>query len=191
MPAALVTTIIPVFNRARMLRDAVASVLAQDYRPIEIIIVDDGSTDETPAAVDELAREHPEVRAIHQENLGVGLAREAGRLAARGEFIQLLDSDDLILPRKFSRQVEGLLANPALGASYGWSRTQYADGVRDPAPNKLTGQRVETMFPAMLQSRWWNTPAPLYRAELMARAGPWSDLRVEEDWEYDARIAAL
>lgn len=65
MPSSLVTTIIPVFNRARMLREAVASVLAQDYRPIEIIIVDDGSTDDTPAAVDGLAREHAEIGRAH------------------------------------------------------------------------------------------------------------------------------
>jgi glycosyltransferase involved in cell wall biosynthesis len=121
--SGLVTTIIPVFNRAPMLREAVASVLAQTYRPIEILIVDDGSTDDTGAVADAFAAEHPDViRVIHQQNKGVGPAREAGRLAARGEFIQHLDSDDLLYPRKFELQVAGLRAHPECGASYGWTR---------------------------------------------------------------------
>src|SRR5947207_15526114 len=96
---SLVTTIIPVHNRPRLLGEAVASVLAQTYRPIEIIIVDDGSTDDTPAVVDAMAARHPSVvRAIHQPNAGPGAAREAGRRMARGEFIQYLDSDDGLLP---------------------------------------------------------------------------------------------
>ena len=97
----LVTTIIPVYNRPCFLREAVASVLAQTYRPIEIIIVDDGSGPETVAVCEELAAAHPEIRILHQENAGPGAARERGRLAARGEFIQYLDSDDRLLPEKF------------------------------------------------------------------------------------------
>ena len=79
-------------------------MLAQRYRPIEIIIVDDGSTDETPQVVEELAASH-EVRSVHQGNAGPGAAREAGRQLACGAFIQYLDSDDLLLPTKFELQV--------------------------------------------------------------------------------------
>src|SRR6516162_5891082 len=104
----LVSTIIAVHNRPLLLREAVASVLAQTYRPIEIIIVNDGSTDETGREAEALAVIHPEVRAIHRENGGPGAARETGRLVAQGEFIQYLDSDDLLLPSKFERQVAGL-----------------------------------------------------------------------------------
>lgn len=191
--AGLVTTIIPVFNRPAMLAEAVASVLAQTYRPIEIVIVDDGSTDDTPRVADALAIEHAGiVRVIHQENRGVALTREAGRLAARGEFVQHLDSDDLLLPRKFELQVTGLLAHPACGASYGWTRWRTADGSAvDERPAKRSGERIATMFPAMLQSRWWDTPSPLYRRSVIDAAGAWLPLRVEEDWEYDARIASL
>src|SRR4051795_5577813 len=99
MQQGIVSTIIPVFNRPAMLREAVASVLAQTYRPIEIIIVDDSSTDDTPVVIDELAARHPEVRGIRRPNGGPGLARESGRGEARGEFIQYLDSDDLLMPR--------------------------------------------------------------------------------------------
>lgn len=190
--AGLVTTIIPVFNRPAMLREAVASVVAQTYRPIEIVIVDDGSTDDTPQVAEALAREHAGiVRVIRQENRGVAMARETGRLAARGEFVQHLDSDDLLLPRKFELQVAGLRARPECGVSYGWTRWRFDDGRIDSRPAKRSGERVATMFPAMLASRWWDTPSPLYRRSLIDAAGPWLPLRVEEDWEYDARIAAL
>lgn len=191
MQEGLVTTIIPVYNRAAMLAEAVGSVLAQTYRPIEILIVDDGSTDDTPAVADRLAREHDEIRVLHRPNGGPGAAREAGRGAARGEYIQHLDSDDVLLPRKFELQVAGLRAHPDCDAAYGWTRLRHADGRAEERPWKRSGERIGTMFPAMLQSRWWDTPAPLYRASLLDRAGPWTTLRVEEDWEYDARIAAL
>ena len=183
MQPGLVTTIIPVFNRAAMLREAVASVLAQTYRPIESVIVDDGSTDDTARVADSLASN--DVRVVHQPNRGVGMAREAGRLAARGEFIQYLDSDDLLLPRKFELQVAGLRAHPECAASYGWTRV-----APSPDPVKRTGEKIDTLFPAMLQSRWWHTPTPLWRRAATDAAGPWLALGAEEAWEYDARIAA-
>ena len=189
--SGLISTIIPVHNRARLLREAVASVLAQTYRPIEIIIVDDGSTDDTPGVVDGLAGASDEMQVVHQRNTGPGLAREAGRRLARGEFIQYLDSDDLLLPDKFNLQVAGLRAEPRCDVAYGYTRYRHADGRVEPGPWKGSGIRVETMFPSFLKSRWWDTPTPLYRANLCEAAGPWSDLRLEEDWEYDCRVAAL
>src|SRR5262245_21086983 len=95
----LVSTIIPVYNRPALLSEAVTSVLAQTYRPIEIIIVDDGSTDATPEIAQSLASAHPtEIRWLRIINGGPGAAREAGRRCARGAFIQYLDSDDLLHP---------------------------------------------------------------------------------------------
>ena len=130
MVEGLVSTIIPVFNRGAMLREAVSSVIAQTYRPIEVLIVDDGSTDDTAGVTDDLSAENPsEIRVIHQHNTGAGLAREAGRQAANGEFIQYLDSDDLLLPRKLELQVEGLRSTPDCGVSYGKTRYRQADGL--------------------------------------------------------------
>ena len=187
----LVSILIPVFNRAAMLREAVASVLAQTHRPIEILIVDDGSTDDTPAAADALGREHADViRVFHRPNGGAGAARETARMAIRGDFVQHLDSDDLLLPRKLEQQVAALHAQPHCSAAYGWTRFRHRDGRVEEKPWKRSGERIETMFPAMLALRWWDTPTPLYRASLIREAGPWTDLRVEEDWEYDCRIAA-
>lgn len=192
MVEELVSTIIPVYNRPTLLKEAVQSVLDQTYRPIEIIIVDDGSTDETPKVADGLAALHPsEIRVIHQKNGGPGLAREAGRKLARGEFIQYLDSDDILLPKKFELQVAGLKANPECGVAYGWTRYRHSNGFAEDNPWKRSGKKVETMFPSFLLLRWWDTPTPLYRKTFCDEAGEWTDLRLEEDWEYDCRIAAL
>src|SRR5262245_4400324 len=147
----LVSTIIPVHNRGGLLREAVGSVLAQSYRPVEIVIVDDGSTDDTLAVANAIAGEHPaEVRVLRQSNSGPGSAREAGRRIARGEFIQYLDSDDLLLPEKFRLQVDGLRADPTRGVAYGYTRFRHADGRVEPKPWKGSGARVPTMFPSFL-----------------------------------------
>lgn len=191
MIPGLVTTIIPVHNRTALLREAVESVLAQTYQNFEIIIVDDGSTDDTVRVADELAMRHPsKISVIHQSNTGPGLAREAGRQRARGEFIQYLDSDDVLLPGKFELQVAGLNSNPACGVSYG--KTSFlGTGSKAGIPWKRTGEQIAAMFPSMLESRWWGTSTPLYRRKLTDIAGPWTNLQNEEDWEYDCRLAAL
>jgi glycosyltransferase involved in cell wall biosynthesis len=190
--SGLVSTIIPVHNRPDMLREAVTSVLAQTYRPIEIIIVDDGSADETADACEQLAAAHPEIRVLHQANAGPGAARERGRLAAHGEFIQYLDSDDRLLPEKFARQVAALHADPDCDVAY--CKIRYYDFATDAPPEtalKRTGERIPTMFPGFLQSRWWSTIAPLRRRSLSDKTGPWLSLLNEEDWEYDCRTATF
>ena len=185
----LVSTIIPVHNRAALLREAVASVLAQTYRSLEIIIVNDGSTDDTGRTAEALAQTHSEIRTIHRENGGPGAARESGRLAARGEFLQYLDSDDLLLPTKFDTQVAGLRRCCDCTVSYGKTRFYAYGDLPTDAAWKRTGERIQTMFPSFLRSRWWGTSTPLYRREVTDRAGPWVALWSEEDWEYDCRIA--
>ena len=189
---SLVSTIIPVYNRPQMLREAVASVLAQTHRPIEVIVVDDGSTDNTPQVAEELAREHlNEVFFVRQKNSGVGPAREAGRQLACGEFIQYLDSDDLLRPKKFETQVAALRSVPDAGAAYGFICVHHENGLVDDAPARASGVARDQLFPWILVDRWWNTDVPLLRRSLVDTIGPWSDLRWSQDWEYDGRIAAL
>jgi glycosyltransferase involved in cell wall biosynthesis len=192
MTADLVSTVIPVYNRPSQLREAVESVLAQDWRPIEIIIVDDGSTDSTRAVAQELVASHPDyVRCASQGNAGPGAARERGRSMARGEFIQYLDSDDVLLPGKFRAQVKALRERPDCHVAYGMTRFRHADGSFAQGPWKGSGVARAAMFPSFLLERWWDTPTPLYRRGICDRAGPWTDLRLEEDWEYDCRVAAM
>jgi len=107
-----ISVIIPTYNYARYLRQAIDSALAQTYAPLEVIVIDDGSTDETPQV---LAEYGERIRTIRQINAGVGAARNSGVAAARGEYIALLDSDDLWLPRKLELQIARFEVDPSLG----------------------------------------------------------------------------
>lgn len=98
----LVSVIIPTFNRGWTIADAVESVLVQDYRPFELIVVDDGSTDDTEQV---LMRYGAEIRVIRQGNRGVSAARNTGIQHSRGELIAFLDSDDTWRPGKLAVQV--------------------------------------------------------------------------------------
>ena len=188
-----VSTIIPVFNRAGLLAEAVDSVLAQTWPHVEIIIVDDGSTDDTLAAAQRLAKAHPQhIQVIARRNAGPAAARQAGLEAAQGEFIQYLDSDDLLLPEKFELQIAGLRAHPECGISYGKTRRYRIGTPPSNVATKRTGETLATLFPALLESRWWTTSSPLYRRSVCDAAGPWdASLRNEEDWEYESRVAVL
>jgi glycosyltransferase involved in cell wall biosynthesis len=109
--AARVSVVIPTFNRARLLPRAVESVLAQTQPPTEIIVVDDGSTDDTAEVLESWSSE---ITVLRQENRGVSAARNRGIQAARGDWIALLDSDDEWRPQKMARQLAALSESPDL-----------------------------------------------------------------------------
>ena len=187
----LVTTVIPVYNRARMLREAAESAISQTHRPIEVIIVDDGSSDDTPDMARRLAARHPGViRLIRKENAGPGAARNAGLQQARGEFIQYLDSDDLLEPRKFELQVKALADHPEAGVCYCVTLRRNST-TSEMVPWAKTDQRIENIFPDFLPKRGWATLTPLWRRSVCDAIGPWGDLRVMEDWEHDLRAGML
>lgn len=102
-PSPAVSVIIPAFNAAATLEVALRSALAQTHRPLEIIVVDDGSSDDTSAIV---ASYPPPVKLLRQANAGCGPARNTGARAASGDWLAFLDADDAWLPRKLERQVE-------------------------------------------------------------------------------------
>jgi glycosyltransferase involved in cell wall biosynthesis len=104
-----VSVIIPTYNRAWVLKEAIDSVLAQEFRDFELIVVDDGSTDNTPQILESYAQD---LTVIRQPNRGVSAARNRGIVAANGRLISFLDSDDLWLPRKLSSQVNFFNSNP-------------------------------------------------------------------------------
>jgi len=109
MHAPLVSAIVPVYNGERFLAEALDSALAQSMRDLEIIVVDDGSTDGTAAIADAYAARHPGVvRSIHQPNLGLCHARNAALTAASGRYFALLDSDDVWLPHHLADSVAEL-----------------------------------------------------------------------------------
>jgi glycosyltransferase involved in cell wall biosynthesis len=109
--APLVSCIVPVFNGERYLAEAIESILAQGHRPLEVIVVDDGSTDTTP----EVARSFGDaVRYLRQDNAGCAAARNRGIEVARGEYIAFQDADDVWSRDKLSRQLARFAARPEL-----------------------------------------------------------------------------
>lgn len=188
---SLVSVIVPVHNRAGMLCEAVESALSQTHEAVEVIVVDDGSTDATFDEVERLEREHPgRVRAVRQSNSGPGAARNRGLSLARGEFVQYLDSDDLLLPTKFETQVAALRRESGADLAYGITeRVDLATGARRVWAR--TGERIECIFPDFLMRRGWDTNAPLWRRSACERIGPWMELRCLEDWEHDLRAGML
>jgi glycosyltransferase involved in cell wall biosynthesis len=114
MNQPLVSVIVPVFNGERFLGQALESIMAQDYAPFEVIVVDDGSTDGSAA----ISRSYKDVRYICQENSGVAVAKNAGITAARGEFIAFLDHDDTWPPNKLRVQAGYLVDHPETGCVF-------------------------------------------------------------------------
>lgn len=118
----LVSIIIPVYNSKRWIGRTLASALAQTYRRIEIVVVDDGSTDDTADIVEAIAARDKRVRLFRRPHAGVSATRNFGISQARGELIAPLDSDDLWLPEKLARQVAAMLAaSSKVGLVYGWT----------------------------------------------------------------------
>lgn len=190
MIAGMVSTIIPVYNRKILLIEAVNSVFSQTHKNVEIIIINDGSNDQTTKLLDKLEKENAgAVKVIHSINEGPGPAREKGRLAARGEYIQYLDSDDILLPDKLEQQIKQLENNPDAGICYGRTSLQHVTGKVISNSWKETGKANDYLFPRLLVDRWWCTHTPLYRRSVTDKIGPWCGLPCHEDWEYDARAA--
>lgn len=93
-----ISVIVPVYNSGKYLRECIDSILAQTFSDFELILIDDGSTDDSPAICDEYAARDHRIHVIHQPNSGVSAARNAGIEAAKGQWIMFVDSDDMIKP---------------------------------------------------------------------------------------------
>src|ERR687885_1823430 len=122
--AGLVTGVIPCYNQAHFLGEAIESVLAQSYTHFEIIVVDDGSTDNTS----EVATRYPKVRCIRQDNQGLAAARNAGLRVSEGTYLVFLDADDRLLPDALEVGLECLEAYPECAFVSGKLRRIAADG---------------------------------------------------------------
>ena len=186
----LVSIIVPCFNAERFLAATLDSAFAQTWPHTEVILVDDGSTDGSLA----LARTYESrgLRILIQPNRGAAAARNTGLRAARGEFIQYLDSDDLLAPDKIARQLP-LFAdgNRARLSSSTWARfdSDPARAIAQPMPNwrDLTGvEFLQLHFETtgMMQPAAWLAPRAL-----LDRAGAWNEgLTLNDDGEYFARV---
>ena len=117
MPRA--TIVVPAYNVAATLGDTLASLCAQTFRDLEIVVIDDGSTDRSVAVARSLG--DPRIRVVQQPNRGLAGARNSGIAHARGDFIGFCDADDLWRPEKLEAHVRHLVANPTVGVSFSGS----------------------------------------------------------------------
>lgn len=184
-----VSVVVPTHNRADLVCETIDSVLAQTYRDFEVIVVDDGSSDETPAV---LAAYRDRIRVIRQPNQGVSSARNAGIGAATGEFVAFLDSDDLWLPTKLERQVALLDEDAGLGLVYSDGET--FDGETS-CPLALFSQANRLyqgdVLHQLFVGNFISTPTPIVRRCVLDETGEFFDNEVvAEDWDMWLRIAA-
>lgn len=185
----LVSVIIPTYNREVLLSEALASVLLQTYSNVEIIVVDDGSSDDTGCV---LAGYDSHVVVIRQENRGRSAARNAGVRVAQGEFVVFLDSDDLILPSKIQSQVDYLLRNPAVDVVYGDGYTVDDDGALGPLEPYVVrfppASAVEFAYSLLCRNHFAIHAALIRRTALLAQPLFDESLTRFEDWDLWIRM---
>ena len=183
----LVSVILPTFDRMPWLQSSLQSVLEQTYSNLEIIVVDDGSTDSTPEF---LASTPRNVRCFRQENQGVAAARNLGLQHVRGELIAFQDSDDIWHPHRLERGIAQLAGHPDIGLTCAGSRLVDVDG------NELgkrwkpiqSGNVTEELFGDCFVTM----PTVLVRKSVTDLAGMFdTTLRVNSDYEYWLRISLL
>lgn len=180
---ALLSVIIPTYNCARYLPAALESVVAQDYRPLEVIVIDDGSTDETAALVTAFFQ-HTGLPGdyLYQPNQGPAAARNRGISLAQGDWIAFLDADDLWLPDKTTCQMRMLLDHPQAGVA--WGGASIFAGDLSPAASSAV--RASPPLPQyMLQSM-------LLRRTALEQVGLFNpQLRMGEDMDWLLRAMEL
>jgi glycosyltransferase involved in cell wall biosynthesis len=185
-----VSVIIPTYNRAHCVMDAVRSAVEQDPPPLEVIVVDDGSTDETRALFANGG--HPLVRYHRQENQGVSAARNAGLRMARGDLAAFLDSDDVWLPGKLAAQEKVLRSDPECALVFAdmrevvQGRTRYESFLNKGFANVAEGY----LYEALLQGNFIATPTVMLRIAAVMACGCFDEgLRYSEDRDLWLRLA--
>jgi len=185
--------IIPTFNHARFVGAAIDSALAQTVSAFEVIVVDDGSTDETPTV---LARYAGRVRVLRQENRGLSAARNAGLAAAHGTFVSFLDADDVMAPTKLAAQLEVLERSHAIG----WT---YCDVLMETVATGAMARASERfgyasraldgwLFPELIHGNFIPAIAPLVRRTALEVAGGFDErLTALEDWDMWLRLSLI
>jgi glycosyltransferase involved in cell wall biosynthesis len=176
-----VTVVIPVFNRAQLLPEAIDSVLAQSWPDVSIVIVDDGSTDGGADAVER--RAYDNVRVVRQDNAGPSAARNRGLAAVRTRLVTFLDSDDLMVPDRIETQAEHLASDPSIDAVIGLEQIEVAAGVTPP-------RWVRGLPPVEVFPRYYNMSVLLDRAWLDRVGGFDESVHIGEDIDLMVRLRA-
>ena len=198
--SGLVTVVIPAYNVRAHIAEAIDSVLAQDYAPVEIIVVDDGSTDDTAELV---ASRFPEVTLIRKANGGAATARNTGIREAQGEFIAFLDADDIWISGKLRAQVDYFCAHPEVAMNCtGFSQWVSDENGEFPDPSSVVSDQENVTIDAidpelsgwvyhklLLRNFVWTTTVMMRRA-LIDKIGLYDEsFRLGQDYEYFLRAS--
>jgi glycosyltransferase involved in cell wall biosynthesis len=194
----LVSVIIPAYNAAAFIRQTLESVLAQTYQNLEVLVVDDGSQDQTAEIVTNFTAQDKRVKLFRQSNAGVAAARNFAIAQSRGAYIAPIDADDIWYPQKLEKQVECLnQADAKVGLVYTWS--VYIDELGD-IIGKYTLDRAYkpegSIYPMLVCSNFLdNASNPLIRRECIEQVGNYNthlracNAQGCEDWDLYLRIA--
>lgn len=181
-----VSVIIPAYNAERFIQESVDSALAQTHRDVEVIVVDDSSTDHTPARLREYG---DRVHVLRKRNGGAAAARNAGANMARGEWLAFLDADDVWEPAKLERQL-------ALAAAAPWSYTNRINiGTRGDVPELQSDVTVmhagDVFMPLLLEGNFMTSSSVMIRRDLFQALGGFTTSEKNaEDWDLWLRVAA-
>lgn len=187
----LVSIIIPTYNCAEYLEDAVKSAFAQTYSPLECIVVDDGSTDHTGRLLETLARKYPFLITARKENGGTSSARNMGLQLSSGDFVSFLDADDVMVPDKIARQVECLNAHGEVGIVYG-DYLMVSESLQPLAVFAAEMPRDLHVLDSFCYRNWFNPSVTLIRRTVIDKVGDFDEaLAVAEDWDYWIRCAKV
>lgn len=195
----LVSIVIPSYNSEKYIADTIDSILKQSLKDFELIIVDDGSKDRTPAIVSEY--ESP-VRLITQTNAGVCVARNRGLKEAQGQFICFMDHDDYWFPEKLARQIEVFTSHPEAGVVYSsFVRWHISEDAGFPAPDSFDiasiPDEIDPEFSGWIYHHflidcWMLTSTAMFRVDVLQECGGFDvTLPYSEDWELWLRISRV
>lgn len=199
-PRPLVSVVIATYNYGHFIAQTLESVFAQTYQNLECVIVDDGSTDDTPEVVGAIAETDPRVRYFRQTNQGHPAALNTGFRNIRGDYVQILDADDLLEPRKLELHVAYLESNPDTDIVYGAVRYFRGENVgerlfsmwepNEPWMPEVAGGGAQVL-PELVRGNIMTINAPLLRRRLVETVGLFDEtLPGTHDWDYWLRCAA-
>lgn len=194
------SVVIPLYNHALFAEEAVRSVLAQDSGDVEVVVVDDGSKDDSAAVVERI--QDPRIRLYRQSNLGAHAAINRGLAEARGQFLAVLNSDDRFAPGRIQAALDVFDRQPEVGLVGSWINLIDESGrslgvkhgyqdldpwpVPDPAATFKADHDLRTAL--LLQNYWATTSNFVFRRSTFERHGPFRPLRFAHDWDFALRV---
>ncbi len=178
--------VIPTYNSSRYLVQAIDSVLAQTWQDLEILVIDDGSTDETERV---MRRYQSPVRYIYQQNGGVAIARNRGIAESKGKYVAFLDADDTWLPHKLELQIEALQKQPQYRACY--SALAVADAELNPLSINYSYRQSSTLEDLLLRGNVIATPSSVLCERSLFDVAGGFDPKLSQcaDWDMWVRLA--